>query len=72
MIPKPSTLTINHDTMGRHRKRVEGRDGGNAETPRHNREKAGVMLVELALVDISYGSGLISEFGAVRQVMPSL
>lgn len=38
--------------MGGHRKRGEGRDGGNAEIPRHNRGKAGVMLVELALVYI--------------------
>ena len=38
--------------MGSHRKRVEGRDGGNAETPRHNRGEAGVILDELALVYI--------------------
>ena len=38
--------------MGSYRKRVEGRDGGNAEIPRHNRGRAGAMLVELALVYI--------------------
>lgn len=31
---------------------VKGRDGGNAETPRHNRGKAGVVLVEPAPVYI--------------------
>lgn len=51
-IPDSSTLTINHCTIRGNCKRVEGRDEESVETPRHHRGKAGVMLVELALVYI--------------------
>lgn len=67
LVSKPRILTIYHSTMGDHRQRVEARGGGNGESPRHHRGKAGAKLDELALVDISYASGRMSEFGAIGQ-----